>query len=93
MYQGGEKIASSSFTLYYVFESERPYRRLGITASKKVGNAVMRNRCKRLVREVFRNNKARFPEHADVVVVVSRAMVGKRYADLLEEVLGVLQQL
>lgn len=92
VYQGGKKIVSSSFILYALHEPEQGYRRLGITASRKIGNAVIRNRCKRLIRELFRQNKERFPEHADIVVVVTRAMVGKRYADLLEEACSVLQQ-
>lgn len=53
------------------------WHRLGISAGRKAGNAVRRNRIKRLVREYFRENKSGiFPDYlpggADIVVVVKR---------------------
>lgn len=44
--------------------------RLGITASKRIGNAVVRNRVKRIVREAFRHTKGFFDADLDVVVLV-----------------------
>ena len=44
--------------------------RLGLTVSKKVGNAVVRNRWKRLIREVFRHVRASLPQGIDYVVSV-----------------------
>jgi ribonuclease P protein component len=44
--------------------------RLGVVASRKVGCAVMRNRCKRLVREAFRIHQHALPRGLDVVVIV-----------------------
>jgi|HubBroStandDraft_6_1064221.scaffolds.fasta_scaffold494195_3 ribonuclease P protein component len=44
--------------------------RLGVVASRKVGNAVARNRAKRLVREAFRLHPEVFPGGLDVVVIV-----------------------
>jgi ribonuclease P protein component len=44
--------------------------RLGITASKRIGNAVVRNRVKRIVREAFRHTKGFFDRDIDVVVLV-----------------------
>jgi len=46
--------------------------RLGITASKKTGNSVQRNRVKRLVREFFRLHKTHFPLGYDVIIVARK---------------------
>jgi ribonuclease P protein component len=59
--------------------------RLGIIASRKVGNAVVRNRAKRLVREAFRATRALWPDDVDVVVVVRRPPGADQLADLVAE--------
>ncbi len=43
--------------------------RIGVTVGKRVGNAVRRNRVKRVVREVYRTSKTLFPTDCDVVLV------------------------
>jgi len=55
----GQKIHSANFIVLW---KERPEQsvRLGVTVSGKVGNAVVRNRVKRLVREFYRLNKDLF---------------------------------
>lgn len=45
-------------------------RRLGIIASRRVGNAVKRNRGKRLIRELFRANEPALPSNCDLVVIL-----------------------
>lgn len=42
--------------------------RLGLSISRKVGNAVVRNRWKRRIREAFRLNYHRLPQNVDLVV-------------------------
>lgn len=44
--------------------------RLGVIASKRVGNAVKRNRGKRLMREIFRTNEVELPAAVDIVIVL-----------------------
>jgi ribonuclease P protein component len=62
-----------------------PRARLGITVGRRVGGAVQRNRIKRLVREVFRRNRALFPRDCDTVLVARPGAEGLDYGSVLEE--------
>lgn len=65
-------------------EADGPAR-LGITASRKIGGAVVRNRAKRLVRAAFRECAAWFAAGIDVVVIVRKAPENRRLGDVLSE--------
>ncbi|MEO7329456.1 MAG: ribonuclease P protein component [Minicystis sp.] len=63
------RVSTRHLLLLFALRVQGPAR-LGVVASKKVGNAVLRNRCKRLVREAFRRHPDLFPPSLDVVIVV-----------------------
>jgi ribonuclease P protein component len=59
--------------------------RLGITVTKKVGSAVVRNRAKRLVREAYRHLPGLLPGGIDMVVIVRATLNGLKAGDVLQE--------
>ena len=61
--------------------------RLGIAASRKVGNAVARNRIKRGVREWFRAHRDALPRAADVVVIARPSAAALRGAAIVESLI------
>ena len=81
----GKKIRSNHFIVIYKTKSEGTCR-AGITASKKVGNAVYRNRVKRLIREFFRLNRENFCP-ADMVFIAGRNSCHLTYKELRDELM------
>ncbi len=66
--------------------------RMGVTVSRKVGGAVVRNRVKRLVREAFRRSKALFPRGLDVVFVAKRTAETAEYEQVKREIEGLCRK-
>lgn len=63
--------------------------RLGITVTRKIGNAVRRNRIKRWVREAFRRHRDELPRGVDLVVIAKQGADTLGFAGVVSELLGV----
>jgi ribonuclease P protein component len=66
--------------------------RLGIVASKKLGGSVARNRAKRLIRELFRQNPPEAGRPVDVVVIPRRELFDAVYPSLEDDFRGVCRR-
>ena len=64
-----------------VLVSDGP-KRFGVTVTRKVGNAVQRNRIKRLVREAWRRERARLPDGLEMVFVARKSATQMTYTQL-----------
>jgi ribonuclease P protein component len=90
MTQGRKKTVDRTCTLFFLPNS-LGRKRLGIIASRKVGNAVARNRAKRKIREIFRRHKNLGEPDMDVVVISARKLVNLPYAILEKKLTQTLQ--
>jgi len=71
VYNGGRQAVNPYFVMYALSGDTT---RLGISCSKKVGNAVTRNRIRRLVKESCRLRAAKVVDGYDIVIVVRHAV-------------------
>jgi len=91
VYTKGRKVQAKFFTAF-VMDNSLGRTRLGITATRKMGKAVKRNRARRLVREVFRKNKSRIPSSLDIVVNVKSLLADADYQDFEADFLAFLDK-
>ena len=80
-YQRGKTAADGNLALSIRRNGQRD-NRLGLTVSTKVGNAVVRNRVRRRLREIYRLNEDKLISGVDVVVVARVRSSGARYRHL-----------
>lgn len=74
----GKKISDSYFVIYYK-ERGLLFSRFGISLSKKFGNAVKRNRYKRILREIIRKNQNKFKNAYDYIIIMKKNCDGLDY--------------
>jgi ribonuclease P protein component len=86
---GGRRVAGPNLLLFALSGAGR----IGITVSRKVGGAVLRNRVKRWIRECYRRRRPEFPLGLDLVVVARPAAAAASHAVVCKELAALARRL
>ena len=74
--------ATNGYLVLYAKPNRLGINRVGITVSKKLGHAVVRNRVRRRLREVYRLNELQFKSGWDIVIVARSRCIDASFQDL-----------
>ena len=88
----GTNGQSTGLLVLYARKNRLQQNRVGITVSKKLGGAVVRNRTRRRLREVYRLNEDRFLPGYDIVVVARSRAIDASFADLTAAYLSMAEK-
>ena len=87
----GKKIFNKNFILqkYNQIEQDQPSLKFGFTATKRIGNAVKRNRAKRRMRALIslflQENRLLFDDKSSYVIVAKKSLINAPFPDLRAE--------
>lgn len=92
LYRKGSS-AAGKYLVLYCRRNGTEENRVGLTVSAKLGKAVVRNRLRRRLREIYRLNEARFQPGWDIVVVARSRAVSAPYRKLEKNYLSLAEGL
>ena len=81
LYRIGRRYRGRHFHLVY-HANAFGFPRMAVVVSRKVGNAVQRNRIKRRIRTLFRRNKALFMKPMDVILIAKKEILDLSWPEL-----------
>lgn len=92
VFQKGTSTANRQFVVYVLERPEQPYFRLGLSVSKKLGKAVVRNRIKRYIRQSFLELRENIATGKDYIVIARIPVADMSYAEAKKSLVHVLKK-
>ncbi|RKD22873.1 ribonuclease P protein component [Ammoniphilus oxalaticus] len=81
--QQGRSVANRQVVIYLLTKEEQDHIRMGVSVSKKIGKAVVRNRVKRLIREAVRVLLPQLNWKGDMIVIARQPIVDMDYSQVM----------
>ena len=69
IFASGQKYSCRGAKIFFI-ENNESYNRIGITLQRKFGNAIQRNYARRVMKELYRNNKHTIKQGFDIILII-----------------------
>ena len=86
----GRRLAHGCLVINWLELSAGSQSRFAVITTRKLGNAVVRNRCRRLLRECFRLHQHALRQPVEMVMIARRSLGGHKYASVEKNYLAVM---
>ncbi|MGG3469134.1 ribonuclease P protein component [Neobacillus pocheonensis] len=90
-FQKGRSFANRQFVVYALTKEDQDYFRIGLSVSKKIGNAVTRNRIKRYLRQAVFEIKDQLASGIDFVIIARKPAAEMDFFDVKKSLSHVLK--
>lgn len=88
----GQRVVQGCLILNWRLLPEETTSRVGVITSKRIGNAVARNRARRLLREAYRQHRTQLVSPVDLVLIARNSIVGRPFATVEKDYLEALRK-
>jgi len=91
VFKKGKSVANRQFVVYTLKKPEQSHFRIGLSVSKKIGNAVTRNQIKRYVRQVFHEFDGYIHNDLDYIIIARKPTADMDYFEVQKSLTHVLK--
>jgi ribonuclease P protein component len=92
VYRLGRSAANRQFVVYAMANKRNEKIRVGVSASKKLGGAVVRNRLRRMIKEIVRHHIDEIIRGYDLIVIVRGPAVQMTYQEMEKSLLHAIKR-
>jgi len=92
VFHKGESFANRQFVIYILDKQEQDFFRIGLSVSKKIGNAVIRNQIKRYIRQAFLELNEDILAGKDYVIIARKPAADMTFKEVKSSLMHVLKK-